>query len=425
MWRDRKVTQTLGLVVVGLTASCRNETPALAAGVGSSSTSVEASAAAPSASAMAKGASARVAATHPRDAGKSHAALPLTDEQKKRQPSYDEAMSRGRKATAAHAYDDAIHAFDVAVSANQDGRAEAERGYAYLLSKRYDLALKDFQTAADVPSRGDLLGQILFNEGLAEKAVGRAAEADLAFYQSNRIRPSKAAAQQLAGRSVCPVEVLRTRIPAHPFAGWAEWAHDEGGALSGMYGVIYVEGETEEKAAARLCPGCQGDGPFMVNLGDDGVTWPRTWDVHVLTKHDGRLWDFGPFGSGYDGPGSGEPCWSVDQVNVGAVAGHAYVSASSSGWLRVPMKVDEQTQAMSDCPSGAAWGDCQRICFAYVGHEYSVALDLAKPARVLTVTEENRFAQTDTVPPFDVTITPSATGFELAGAGCSSVPWTP
>jgi hypothetical protein len=141
---------------------------------------------------------------------------PFSADDTKKRLSYIDAHNNGRAATAAHHYDEAIAAFDQAGGADQDGRAQAERGYAKFLFKHYDLALKDFEAAELVPANADLAAQIWFNRGLTYAALGRSGEADVAFYRSNRLNSTKAAAARLVGKKICTVAVDPAPGPARP-----------------------------------------------------------------------------------------------------------------------------------------------------------------------------------------------------------------
>jgi tetratricopeptide (TPR) repeat protein len=345
---------------------------------------------------------------------------PFDAEEKKKRLSYVEALAKGRTATLARRYDDAIAAFDQAVAWDQNGRGYAERGYAYFLSKRYDMALKDFEAAASVPLSADLAGQVWFNRGLTYAALGRGAEADVAFFRSNRLRPTKAAENRVAGKKVCPLTIDRHRIDAQPYPGWRAWAAAVS-AGAGITALGYVADATEAQAAARYCADCKGDGPWAVSFGAFEGTWPQVWDVHVIAKRDGKIWDYGVFGEGYMGPVTGEVCRGVDRVDVGAAGKYGTVVSQSAAMQRVPMKVSEN--GMSDCPDDSAWEDCRRWCMTSSSTESWFVLDLEHPARVLRVRQDNYYDRAEQPPPFDVKVTSGPDAFEAHGGACGSIPY--
>jgi tetratricopeptide (TPR) repeat protein len=354
---------------------------------------------------------------------------PLSAEDKVKRSAYLQALGKGRAATVAHHYDEAIAAFDQAVTSDQNGRAYAERGYAYLLSQRYDLALKDFEQALGTPTNAILLAQVWFNRGLTYAALGRGAEADLAFYRSNKLNGTKAAASRLAGKTVCPVTVDRSRVAALPYAGWRAWADAMAKASVGAQAIGYVPDATEALAADRFCSGCKGDGPWTVQFGAFEGAWPRVWDVHVMARGDGKLWDFGVYGDGYDGPVTGEPCGGSEEVSLLDRQGsHVTALVESFPTSRVPVKLDDDG-GVHDCPEGSGWDECLRFCMSSSAAQTYFVLDLAHRARVMTVRQESYFTAAESFPRastpsgFDVAIQPGATGIDVTGEGCGPIPY--
>jgi hypothetical protein len=120
---------------------------------------------------------------------------------------YWTAMKRGRAATVAKKYSDAIAAFDDAIRAvPRDARARAERGYAKFLSGNNDGAGADFDEAIDLVPASDkiLAAQIYFNEGLVADKAGVTAAAAGYYRQSYELNPTAAAKSKM---STCPVVV--------------------------------------------------------------------------------------------------------------------------------------------------------------------------------------------------------------------------
>jgi hypothetical protein len=123
---------------------------------------------------------------------------------------YRAALNKGRKATDAKKYKDAIAAFDEALAIKKgDARAISERGYARLLSGDLDGASRDLDDSATRSKDRKLLSSIWYNRGLVDEKRGKQDSALVAFYMANALRPTDAAAKKIAGKTVCPVAVYR------------------------------------------------------------------------------------------------------------------------------------------------------------------------------------------------------------------------
>jgi hypothetical protein len=346
----------------------------------------------------------------------------VTEADKAKHHTYAEALAAGRAATKGQRYEDAIRAFTDAVHMHDDQRAYAERGYAYYLSKQYDLAWKDFDSAIAGPADDALIAQVMYNRGLTALALGRAQDADAAFAWSNRLKPTKAAASHLADKATCPVAVDTKPTSATRYAGWRAWAAAMAAAdKEGMVGAGYVADDTEAKAKEHFCKECAGDGPWRVEFGGFEGAWPRVFEVHVLSASGADVWDYGIFGSGWEGPVSGEPCGINDGVDVSTEAKYVVVHARTDPQLRVPMKANDRGDPVGDCPEGSAWGDCLRICMSSEATETFRLLDVTSHTIVMGLTQENHFGKTEQAPPMRVAVHPGAAGFDLQGEGCHPV----
>ncbi|MDQ3365579.1 MAG: tetratricopeptide repeat protein [Myxococcota bacterium] len=139
---------------------------------------------------------------------------------------YRAGMRKGRKATAAKRYAEAIAGFDAALVAKpNDARALGERGFARLLEGS-DLAAatSDFDAAAAGTKDPKHLSTIWFNRGLTHEKRGEADQASVAFGVANLLRPTKAAAAKLAGKSACVLDIGRMfEIEDHPPVKAADW----------------------------------------------------------------------------------------------------------------------------------------------------------------------------------------------------------
>ena len=124
---------------------------------------------------------------------------------------YRAGMAKGRKATDAKQYADAIKGFDAALAAKKgDPRALAERGFArFLEGSDLAAAAKDLDRAWSGTKDGKLLSMIWFNRGLVEEKLGNAPNATAAFVVANALRPTAAAQAKIAGKAACPVAIRR------------------------------------------------------------------------------------------------------------------------------------------------------------------------------------------------------------------------
>ncbi|MDX2090519.1 MAG: tetratricopeptide repeat protein [Kofleriaceae bacterium] len=123
---------------------------------------------------------------------------------------YRAALNKGRKATDAKNYKDAIAAFDEALAIKKgDARAISERGYARLLSGDLDGASRDLDDSATRTKDRKLLSSIWYNRGLVDEKRGKQDGALVAFYMANALRPTDAAKKKIEGKTVCPVTIER------------------------------------------------------------------------------------------------------------------------------------------------------------------------------------------------------------------------
>ncbi len=141
---------------------------------------------------------------------------PVTAADKAADATYRAAMKRGRKATDAKTYPDAIAAFDEALKARpNEPHALAERGFAKLLAGTdLDSASGDFDHAADATKDPKLLGMIWFNRGLVDDKLGHADAALVDYYLANQLLPSKTVAAKIAGKKSARCASPRTRRSA-------------------------------------------------------------------------------------------------------------------------------------------------------------------------------------------------------------------
>jgi hypothetical protein len=360
---------------------------------------------------------------------------PLSPSPEQRRAACDAAQKRGDSATAAHHYDQATTAFGEALNSCSQalqGRVRGERGFAYLLGAHYDDARRELEAASTSSFDASLLAQIWFNRGLVEEAVGHPAEAELAFYRSNRLNPSKPAADKLAGRHVCPVTVARTRTPARAYAGWLDWwraldeevRRDPAQVNKQGYGPFArpeYPPKSEADARAVFCgTDCKDDGPFRADFGG------FEYDTHVLERVDGKLWDFGVVGSGTHVLAQGAACGGGVDVSFGRAGRFFYARVTSfnpESKTRV-QNVESSAGVVKACPNEDAPNarvECDDLCVSSTSTETYYLLDARDHTRLRTLSQRNDFPIALAPPPFDVKVTPGPSEFALNDDACAPV----
>ena len=184
---------------------------------------------------------------------------------------YRAAMKRGRVATDAKHYADAIAAFGDALAARpDDARAQSERGYARLLDGTdLEAAEADLDAAAARSKDAKLLSSIWYNRGLVEERRKQADNAVVDFYLADQLRSSPATRAKLDGKTVCPVRVDRAIIQAG--SGGTIDAADWLALLHAMpLAVIDDDAPPKTAAAARAVLGASAKLPTIAIAGKVG-----------------------------------------------------------------------------------------------------------------------------------------------------------
>jgi tetratricopeptide (TPR) repeat protein len=195
---------------------------------------------------------------------------------------YRAALKRGRVATDAKRYADAIAAFDDALAARpNDARAQSERGYARLLDGT-DLAAAeaDLDAAAARTKDAKLLSSIWFNRGLVEERRKEPDNAIVDFYLADQLRSSPATRAKLDGKTVCPARVDRPTITAgsNGTIDAADWL----ALLHAMpFAVIDDDAPPKTAAAARDALGASAKLPTIAVAGEAG----RGRDAYLVFAH--------------------------------------------------------------------------------------------------------------------------------------------
>ncbi len=306
----------------------------------------------------------------------------IGDDDKKKLKAYSAAMERGRKGTRDKDYKAAIAGFGEALAQRPgDVRALSERGYARDLAGDYALALKDLRKALGAAHTKEMQAQIWFNIGLAEEGRKDEDAARIAFAKSNDLRPTKAAAEKLEGKTkpTCTAaSVDKSYVPASEYAGWL--AAYQG--LAARYktrnpGLPLDEPKGDEEAKALLCKqlGCTGAGPWVVAVGDAAVLT----ELHVLVPIEGdakKLVAFEEIGEGLGGS-----CAFVDQVVIKG-GDPLQVHVTSADRTVVYMKKSAAGQ-LEECSKD--FDGCEAACMPGEWAERDFFFDVAKRRRVVAV----------------------------------------
>jgi hypothetical protein len=284
------------LVSVVLAAGCRGEKPPGPAKAGSGSGSAAAAAAAAKAGSGSGSGSAQQPADDP-----------------KAREAYRLGMKKGRKATIAKTYKEAIAGFDEALAAKpNDARALGERGFARLLEgSDLDAAKRDFDLATGGTNDPQLLSELWFNRGLVEEKRGNAENATAAFVVANTLRPSKAAQAKIAGKSACPVTTSRSLSLPGDLGKPAEaksW-------IPLATALLHLEGDDVPKTGAEALRALTSSDqapmlPALFVAGADGILYAYVvWDRGVMLRAQ-------PIGVAYGGRCAGMVQGSIVEAST-------------------------------------------------------------------------------------------------------------
>lgn len=267
------------------------------------------------------------------------------------------AIQDGRKQTAGKDYAAAVAQFDAALAQLPDHpRALSGRGYARLLAGELDAAEADLRKALAQPGTAKVEAAIEFNLGLVAEQRGDADEAKRRFAIANKLRPSKAAADKLAGAKVCPAALDYTKesqVYANFAAIWgallaeqvvaeAERPADEASARAAVCRSVDLEAGTEKDACAG-----RGEGPWLVTHQADAG-----WAHFLIERADGDQWRMTEVGYG-----GFARCGMRDSVKL--MVGDVTVVHRESGYGIVVDVMEDEKGEMVDCADGH---DCTTAC---------------------------------------------------------------
>jgi len=306
------MTRGVLLVSVVLAAGCRGEKPpgpaTASSGAGSGS-----------------GSGSAVAAAAKAGSGSGSGSAQAADDPKARE-AYRLGMKKGRKATLAKSYKEAIAGFDEALAAKpNDSRALGERGFARLLEgSDLDAAKRDFDLATGGTNDPQLLSELWFNRGLIEEKRGSAENATAAFVVANTLRPSKAAQAKIAGKAACPVTTSRSLSIEGELAKTVEaksW-------LPLATELLHLEGDDVPKTGAEALQALTGSAqeptlPALFVAGAYGIEYAYVvWESGAMLRAQ-------PIGVAYGGRCPGTIKGSVVEASRKWI--HARVAEETSG----------------------------------------------------------------------------------------------
>lgn len=276
------------------------------------------------------------------------------------------AIQQGRKLTASKDYTGAVASFDAALmQIPEHPRALSGRGYARLLAGELDAAEADLRKASAAPGTAKIESAIEFNLGLVAEKRGDLEGARKRFAIANMLRPSKAAADKLAGGSGCPA-VITYEDSSELYADWTElW-----GRLLKDEVVPAAPPPADEKAArAAVCDSAAVNGEVLANpdacTGMDPwlVTHERDsqWVHHVIETADAGQWRVYEVGTG-----GIARCGQRDKLTI--TRGEVTVVHRETGYGAVIDVMEDKDGQIVDCD-----GDAE--CFTACGEDEVEVVD--------------------------------------------------
>jgi hypothetical protein len=268
------------------------------------------------------------------------------------------AIQDGRKQTAAKEYAAAVAQFDLALAQlPEHPRALSGRGYVRLLAGELEAAEADLRVALAHPGTANIEAAIEFNLGLVAEKRGQADEAKRRFAIANKLRPSKAAADKLAGATVCPAAVDYTvegKVYANFTAIWAALVElgvtdaaqrpaDEAAARAAV--CRSVDLASPERTATDTCAGA-ANGPWLVTHEGDA------WAYHLIERGDGDQWRMTEVGYG-----EYARCGQRDTVKL--IAGEVTRVHRETGYGIVVDVMEDANGEIVDCVDGH---ECTTAC---------------------------------------------------------------
>lgn len=316
------------------------------------------------------------------------------------------AIQEGRKLTASKDYAGAIASFDAAlVQIPEHPRALSGRGYAQLLAGQLDAAEADLRKALAAPGTAKIEAAIEFNLGLVAEKRGDLEAAKQRFAVANLLRPSKAAADKLAGAPSCPAEIVY-EDDSELYSDFTEvWERlrkdevvaaeprpaDEKAARAAVCNSEAVNGEVQANPDA-----CKGLDPWMVTHDGD---WQ--WVHYVIEAGDAGQWRVHEVGTG-----GIARCGQRDKLTI--TRGDVTVVHRETGYGTVHDVMEGKDGEIVDCD-----GDAE--CFTACGEDEVEVVDYLFSPRNPDAIRISRSALAG------VEVVVSGTEVRLRGGGCDQV----
>ncbi len=306
----------------------------------------------------------------------SAAAMPPEDP--KARAAYRTGMRKGRKATDAKKWSEALEGFDAALVAKPgDARALGERGFARLLEgKDLGAASKDLDQAATGTKDAKLLSSIWFNRGLIQEKLGNELNATAAFVVANSLRPTAAAKAKIASKGECPVSVSHEiDLFEHKPIDGADWV-----ALAKATGFDGADAITTKEAAFELFTGERTE-PTLPGL---FAPHDYTWEVpYYVIKTSAGLHAV-PLGEAQGGRCPDTAEYSITSQDPA----HVLISGieGNGGYTFMCRKAGDEDGDRFECSDkeGAKEESAGTACFGGTPDHNDVVLD-AKTGKVLLV----------------------------------------
>jgi hypothetical protein len=329
----------------------------------------------------------------------------LGDAERAKYRAYLAAMSRGRTATRAKHYAEAVDDFSAALEAKpDDAQGLTERGYARLLHGDYPSALEDFDQAHSLTKDPKLLAQVWFNRGLIDEKLGHDDAALADFVTSDHLSPTKAAKAKIGGRRTCPIEVARDGdlsaepvIP--PSMSKSEWQKVLADLTARSAEGVAVSGATYKLPAVVAVERMDGE-------------WVD--EVFVVGEHAGRVRAV-QVGSGMRGRCSGHASFTLDEVDGDLVyvsgeeltlGGEVYMCMPDDG---DPLPCDQVKGDTSRMPMLSGCGDDTPTL-------RNAIVDLRAGKIVLSLERPKPSDDNDVI-----AIVPDPSGYRVSGLDCDAV----
>jgi tetratricopeptide (TPR) repeat protein len=302
-------------------------------------------------------------------------AQPLSAAARQTAKKYRAALQKGRALTSKKDYPGAVAAFNDALAVRAgDPQALSERGYAYLLAKDYDKALADLEAASKHAVSTVLQGQIWFNRGLIADARGDHAAALKAYAESNRVRPTKAAAAKL-GAGVCEATITRGPTAGTVYPGWLAAAQGlaKGSTFADDNTALGWKSDAEAKQGVCGDDGCPGSGPWIIATSDS--VGDANYHL-VIPRPGGKLLAFGNLGEKMAGR-----CETDDDVEIvdGGPGLHVHVTSEPNDMV----EVDTSSDDLRSC--GNNYDHCHEACFYTGKSDLDYFYDLGAGTEVLAI----------------------------------------